>query len=49
MKTMIRPGKTRTYWFALTLLLLFAVSAGSYWWYAQGAVKYDRITNAKRV
>lgn len=49
MKTIIRPGRSRAYWLMIALLLLVAVSAGSYWWYGQGVVKYDRITNAKRV
>ena len=31
------------------LLVIFAAGAGGYYWYEQVAVKYDRITNAKRV
>jgi hypothetical protein len=50
MKTMIRPDKVRrTYWLVITLLFVALVSIGGYWWFEQAAVKYDRITNAKRV
>jgi hypothetical protein len=31
------------------LLALLAVSAGGYYWYEHVSVRYDRITNAKRV
>ena len=41
--------KARRYWFAITFLLVVAIGVGGLWWYEQAAVKYDRITNAKRV
>jgi hypothetical protein len=40
--------KRRIIWVAV-LLALLAVSAGGYFWWEQTALKYDRITNAKRV
>ena len=42
------PRSTRVLWIALVLAIL-AISAGGYYWYEQMAIKYDRITNAKRV
>ena len=42
------PRNARVLWIAL-LLAILAISAGGYYWYEQMAVKYDRITNAKRV
>lgn len=48
MKAQDPNSKTRVLWIAV-LLAVLAVSAGGYYWYEQVAVKYDRITNAKRV
>jgi len=40
--------RSRVLWVAV-LLAILTVGAGGYYWYEQAAVKYDRITNAKRV
>jgi hypothetical protein len=42
-------SRSRIIWLALALCVLAASAGGCYWWYEQVAVKYDRITNAKRV
>lgn len=44
----LRTTKRRVLWVAV-LLALLAVSAGGYVWWEQTAIKYERITNAKRV
>ena len=41
-------NRARVLWVAV-LLAVLAVSAGGYYWYEQTTIKYDRITNAKRV
>jgi hypothetical protein len=48
MEAQDKSSKGRVLWIAV-LLAVLAVSAGGYFWYEQMAVKYDRITNAKRV
>jgi hypothetical protein len=40
--------RTRVLWIAVLLAVIF-FSAGGYFWYEQVNVKYDRITNARRV
>jgi hypothetical protein len=48
MKNLVRVSRMRVFWIA-TALIILTVSAGGYYWYENVAVKYDRITNAKRV
>ncbi|PWK14471.1 hypothetical protein C7459_105231 [Tumebacillus permanentifrigoris] len=42
-------SRLRIVWLAVALCVFAASAGGYYWWYEQVAVKYDRITNAKRV
>ncbi|WP_161780653.1 hypothetical protein [Tumebacillus flagellatus] len=44
-----KPARSRIVWLTVALCLLAGSAGGFYWWYEQVAVKYDRITNAKRV
>lgn len=44
-----KRSHARIIWLAVALALLAGSAGGYYWWYEQIAVKYDRITNAKRV
>ncbi|MBL0387597.1 hypothetical protein JJB07_13235 [Tumebacillus sp. ITR2] len=44
-----KSARSRILWVAVVLCLLAGSAGGYYWWCGQVAVKYDRITNAKRV
>ncbi|MGZ4030940.1 MAG: hypothetical protein ACXVP5_02335 [Tumebacillaceae bacterium] len=48
MQDSLNRTKVRVLWIAV-LLGVLAFSAGGYYWYEQVNVKYDRITNARRV
>lgn len=43
-----QSAASRIFWLAIVLALL-AGGAGGWYWYEHSALKYERITNAKRV
>lgn len=48
MEAEAKRSATRIVWLAV-LFALLAVGAGGWYWYEHSALKYERITNAKRV